>query len=143
MLQVKQGFDSLVRIDKKLKVIDPVAVINTGTCCKLNSDGEVVITGADAAAEDLVFFAFSTANVADELNSAFKATGKVTLVAPTVFEGETDQYASGTYTYGTALASESGKLMVADTGDRVIARALGAPVNGVLHFITVSKPSVA
>lgn len=144
MLQVKQGFDSLVRLDRKLKVINPATVIDLGACCKLDSNGEVVLTGADAALEDLVFFAFSTANVPDELNSAFKATGKVTLIAPTVFEGETDQYlTSGTYGYGTALASENGLLIPAAAGDRVIARALGAPVDGMLSFITVSKGATA
>lgn len=85
MLDVKQGFDSLVKIDRKLKVSNPVTVVKMGASCKLDSNGEIVLTGADASLEDFVFFAFSTANIPDELNSAFKSTGKVTVLAPTVF----------------------------------------------------------
>lgn len=92
MLQVRQGFDGLVRLDKKVKVTSPVTEIKTGACCKLDSNGEVVKTGSDASAEDLVFFAFNNANVADDINSAFKMTGKITLLTPTGFLGETDQY---------------------------------------------------
>lgn len=144
MLDVKQGFDSLVKIDRKLKVNNPVTVIRMGACCKLDSNGEVVLTGADASLEDFVFFAFSTANVPDELNSAFKLIGKVTILASTVFEGETDQYlTSGTYGVNTALASENGLLIPAASGDRVVGRSLGAPVNGVLRFITVTKGATA
>lgn len=144
MLDVKQGFDSLVKIDRKLKVSNPVTVVKMGASCKLDSNGEIVLTGADASLEDFVFFAFSTANIPDELNSAFKSTGKVTVLAPTVFEGETDQYlTSGTYAFNTALASENGLLIPAASGDRVIGRSLGAPTNGVLRFITVTKGATA
>ena len=92
MLQVRQGFEGLVRFDKKVKVTSPVTEIKTGACCKLDSNGEVVKTGSDASTESLVLFAFNNANVTDEINTAFKMTGKITLVAPTGFYGETDQY---------------------------------------------------
>lgn len=101
MLQVRQGFEGLVRLDKKLKVTDPVTEIKTGACCKLDSNGEVVKTGSDASAEDLVLFAFTSANVADEINTAFKTTGKITLLAPTGYLGETDQYLKNNAVTGT------------------------------------------
>lgn len=101
MLQVKQGFEGLVRLDKKLKVTNPVTEIKTGACCKLDSNGEVVKTGSDASAEDLVFLAFTSANVVDEINTAFKMTGKITLLAPTGYLGETDQYLKNNAVTGT------------------------------------------
>ena len=118
MLQVRQGFDALVRFDKKVKVTDPVTEIKTGACCKLDSNAEVVKTGSDASAEDLVLFAFNNANVADEINSAFKMTGKITLVAPTGFLGETDQYLKNNAVTGTVAetfaitASSNDKLKI-------------------------------
>jgi len=118
MLQVRQGFDGLVRLDKKVKVTDPVTEIKTGACCKLDSNGEVVKTGSDASTEDLVLFAFSNANVADEINSAFKMTGKITLVVPTGFLGETDQYLKNNAVTGTVsetfaiTASSNDKLKI-------------------------------
>lgn len=101
MLQVRQGFDGLVRLDKKVKVTNPVTEIKMGACCKLDSNGEVVLTGSDASVEDLVLLAFNSANVADEINTAFKLTGKITLVAPTGFLGETDQYLKNNAVTGT------------------------------------------
>lgn len=101
MLQVRQGFEGLVRLDKKVKVTNPVTEIKTGACCKLDSNGEVVLTGSDASTEDLVLFAFNNANVADEINTAFKMTGKITLLAPTGFLGETDQYLKNNAVTGT------------------------------------------
>jgi hypothetical protein len=118
MLQVRQGFEGLVRLDKKLKVTDPVTEIKTGACCKLDSNGEVVKTGSDASTEDLVLFAFTSANMADEINSAFKMTGKITLVAPTGFLGETDQYLKNNAVTGTVAetfaitASSNDKLKI-------------------------------
>lgn len=102
MLQVRQGFEGLVRFDKKVKATNPVTEIKTGACCKLDSNGEVVKTGSDAALEDLVLFAFNNANVSDEINTAFNMTGKITLVAPTGFIADTDQYLKNNAVTGTA-----------------------------------------
>lgn len=99
MLQIRQGFEGLVRIDKPVKETNPVTEIQEGACCKLDSNGEVVKTGADASAEDLVLWALSEANTG---NSAYNLTRKITLVAPTGFLGETDQYLKNNAVTGTA-----------------------------------------
>lgn len=121
MLQVRQGFEGLVRTDKKVKVTDPVTEFKTGACCKLDSNGEVVKTGSDASAEDFVFFAFTSANVADEINTAHKLTGKVTLLGPTVFEAETDQYKKDNAVTGTVAETYN----ISSTNDKLKIRVDG------------------
>lgn len=137
MLNIIHGHDQIIRLDRKVKVTDPVTVIQEGMAVKLDGNEEVVLSGADASVEDFIWWAFNSANVADEINSAFKLIGNITLVNG-IFIAETDQFLeTGSYAYGTKLATENGLLFDGALGDFCIARALGAPVNGFLKFITL------
>ena len=139
MLNVIHGHDQLMRMDVELTTL--ADVIPEGGVVKLDSGKKAALTGADASVEDFIWWAFTNANVADEINSAFKATGMVTLLAGTVFIAETDQFAADTYALGDKLASESGKLMKGAVGDFAHARALGPVVGGVLTFISLPLAS--
>lgn len=139
MLNVIHGHDQLIRMDAILKTLTDV--IPEGAVIKLDSARKVELTGSDASAESFIWWAFNSANVADEINTAFKATGKITLLANSVFIAETDQFVSATYALGDLLVAESGKLLEGTTGDFAIARALGPVVDGLLTFISLSLAS--
>lgn len=139
MLNVIHGHDQLIKMDATLKTLTDI--IPEGATVALDSARKAALTGADASAENFVWWAFNSANVADELNSAFKATGKITLVANSVFVAETDQFVSATYALGDKLVAESGKLLKGTTGDFAVARALGPVAGGLLTFVSLPLAS--
>lgn len=139
MLNVIHGHDQLIRMDAELATLTDV--IPEGAAVKLDSSKKAVLTEADASAEDFVWWAFNSANAADEVNSAFKATGKITLLANSVFVAETDQFVAGTYAVGDKLVAENGQLLVGTIGDFAVARALGPVVDGVLTFVSLPLAS--
>lgn len=137
------NFDNLVRTDKKVKVTDPATTIKSGMVCKLDSNGEVVLTGANGAVENVVYWAFTSANDTDENRGDFRITGKITLLQG-VFPAETDQYdVNASYSVGTKLTTENGILIPASTGDYVCARVTRPPVGGKLEILAAPRPSVA
>lgn len=128
---------TFIREDFIVKLTEPVTVIKEGMAVKLDLNREVVLTGSDASLEDFTWWAFTSANDANDHRSDFELISKVTLVKGP-FIADTDQYdANGTYNVGTKLASENGILVDASTGDHVIGRALGMPSSGKLKFITL------
>lgn len=130
MLQILHGLDATARLDKKVKVTNPVTVIPSGACVKLDSNGEIVLTGSTAASEDFVLFALNSANVATEINSGFKSTSDITLAVPhpsMVFS--TDQYkrASSVQTTVDIAANKT----VATTNYKLYVRVDGGDVQSI------------
>lgn len=80
MFQVLRGLDATARLHRKVKVTSPPTVIPSGSCVKLDVNNEVVLTGNDASAEDLVFLAFENANVTTSFNSSFSLTGGISML---------------------------------------------------------------
>ena len=141
MLDITQPlwYQGVIRFEKKVKITNPVAVIKEGSCVKLDSNNEVVLTGNNAAVEDCVFWAWTSANDPDNYRGDYVVTGGVTIVQG-VFVAETDQYdVNASYTVGTKLASENGVLFPADTGDYVCGYALKMPIGNKLEFIAKSR----
>ena len=90
-----------------------------------------------------VYWAFTSANDADEDRGDFRMTGKITLLKG-VFLGETDQYdANESYTVTGKLTSENGLLIPAGINDYVCARVTKPPVGGKLQILTLARPAVA
>ena len=142
MLNILHGHENIIRVDKKLKVTDPITVINEGMAVKLDVNREIVLTGPNAAIEDFVWWAFTSANVPDEFRSDFYTLGQITLITG-FFIGETDQFVgAGSYNVGTKLSVEGGLLFNGTTGDFTVARALGVPVGDKLQFITLPLAAI-
>lgn len=141
MLNVQYGHDQMLRVDKEVLVTIPETVIPEGAAVKLDAAGKIVLSGANAAVEDFVWFAFNSANVPDDINSAQKATGNITLIKGT-FVAETDQFVTGdVYAVGDDLIAENGLLSSAKAlGDWVIGKVIAPPAGGILLFYSYATP---
>lgn len=119
MLDILYGHEQFIRVDKKVKVTDPVTVIKEGMVVKLDSNDEIVLTSPVAGREDFVWWAFTSANDSNDDRSDFSALSQITMIRG-IFIAETDQYlGAGTYAMGTRLASENGLLFDAAAATQV------------------------